>query len=414
MTAVLTYADIEPQDTLHLWDPYLPYGDMALFFGPGSLGKGRMLCSIIASTVRGEPVGTSTTAGPPADVIVIFPEDKAGEQVAWRLRAAGLTEREDLARVHDLTRLPDGSRFKLSAAPRHPGHLGRLRALIGELRDSGGNPRLVIIDPLAAVLGWGTMATNAGARQLVEPLQDMADETGVAVVAVGHTTKAGVLQGSAGLMQALRLVYRVGEDPLNTAHRVISAEKANNLPPDTGDLRFTIAEDDGGNPRVIWLDRAAIDEQRRGWRDAFAAAPAAATRPLTPPEARAAGCDHSHTRYGTSRQCADCPAARLRKPADAPPARPRPVTPAAPGGPPAPATAAPRTAPGSVRLERFAASVARGGGTRALGEHLILPAAQGACAADAGAALAWAQPWPGMWIARTASASYAVAAARNY
>ncbi len=119
-----------------------------------------------------------------------------------------------------------GARFKLSADGKHEGDLGQLRALVDELERMGRNPRLVILDPLAALVGWGTISTNQGARRLIEPLQNMARETGVAAVVVAHSLKSGVLQGSAGLQQAARLVYRVSRDKDNPAYRVLSVDRA--------------------------------------------------------------------------------------------------------------------------------------------------------------------------------------------
>ncbi len=231
----------------------IPRADVTLAFGQGAIGKGRMTWAIIAAVTR---------AG--GDVIVVLPEDKEDEAMAERGRAAGA----DMARVWNMTKLPgSASRFKLSAAERHEGHIGHLRGFIETLKEHGRRPRLVVIDPVSAVVGWGTMLQVAGARRLVEPLQDMADETGVAVLCVGHTTKDGKLAGSAGLSQALRLVYRVSVDPVNSAYRVITVEKANNLPPGVDGLRFTITEDGQGRARVEWLDRAAIEAQRTSWRE---------------------------------------------------------------------------------------------------------------------------------------------------
>lgn len=256
--AYTSFGEIEPLRTEYLLDRYprIPRGDVTLFFGEGSVGKGRMICSLIADVVRGG-----------GSVITVLPEDHPAEEVAPRLRAAGVP---DLSRVIDMTRLPGGSRFKLSADTKHDGDVGHLRQAIGELAEAGHDVRLVVIDPLAAVVGWGSIATNAGARRLVEPLQDLAMSTGVAVVVVAHSVKSGVLQGSAGLSQALRLVYKITKDPANPALRVLHAEKANNLVAE--DLRFTVEEGDDGQVRVIWLDRAEQDRRNRSWRAAPAAA----------------------------------------------------------------------------------------------------------------------------------------------
>lgn len=259
-TAYTSFSEIAPLPTEYLLDRYprIPRGDVTLFYGEGSVGKGRMICSLIADVVRGG-----------GSVITVLPEDHPAEEVAPRLRAAGVP---DLSRVIDMTRLPGGSRFKLSADTKHDGDVGHLRQAIGELGELGHDVRLIVIDPLAAVVGWGSIATNAGARRLVEPLQDLAMSTGVAVIVVAHSVKSGVLQGSAGLQQALRLVYKVTKDPANPALRILHADKANNLVAE--DLRFTVEEGDDGQVRVIWLDRAEQDRRNRSWRTPPAAAPA--------------------------------------------------------------------------------------------------------------------------------------------
>ncbi len=231
----------------------LPRADVTLAFGQGAIGKGRMTWAVIAAV---------TNAG--GDVIVVLPEDKEDEAMAERGRAAGA----DMTRVWNMTKLPgSAARFKLSAAERHEGHIGYLRGFIETLKANGRKPRLVVIDPVSAVVGWGTMLQVAGARRLVEPLQDMADQTGVAVLCIGHATKDGKLAGSAGLAQALRLVYRVSVDPVNSACRVITVEKANNLPPGVDGLRFTITADERGRARVEWLGKEAADRQRTAWRE---------------------------------------------------------------------------------------------------------------------------------------------------
>ena len=250
--AYTTFGEIEPLKTEYLLAgfPKIPRGDVTLFFGDGSVGKGRMICSFIAEVVN---------AG--GTVLTVLPEDHPNEEIAPRLRAAGVS---DLSKVIDLTRLPGGSRLKLSADMTHDGDVSLIRQAIEELTEAGHQVRMLVIDPLAAVVGWGSINTNAGARRLVEPLQDLAMSTGIAVCVVAHTVKSGVLQGSAGLQQALRLVYRVSRDPANPVLRILHAEKANNLVAE--DLRFAVEQGDDGHVRVVWLDRAEQDRRNKSWR----------------------------------------------------------------------------------------------------------------------------------------------------
>ena len=241
------HEDMRPLRRIDLWPGRIPFGDVTLLFGDGAVGKGRMIADLVARVTTGRPMPLCDGTAEAGSVIVVQPEDDPNEEVAWRLRAAGA----NLSRVYDLTRLRGGARFKLSADGKHEGDVPQLRALVDELGQAGRNPRMIVIDPLAAVVGWGSISTNAGARRLVEPLQDLAKDTGLAVLVVAHTVKSGVLQGSAGLPQALRTVYRVSRDKDNAAYRVLSLEKGNNVG-QVDDVKYTIAEDASGAVRVVW------------------------------------------------------------------------------------------------------------------------------------------------------------------
>ena len=157
-----------------------------------------------------------------------------------------------------------GVRLKLSAGSKEPGHLQLLATAIDDLNRNGHYVQLVVIDPIAAV-AIGTISTNRGARALIEPLQDLAANTGVSIICVAHAVKSGQLQGPPGLGDAARLVYRVGIDETDPTVRVLEAEKHNNLP-DSEPLRFTIEPDDSGRPRVVWLTADELDRRSCDWR----------------------------------------------------------------------------------------------------------------------------------------------------
>ena len=234
--------------------PRIPRGDVTLLFGEGAIGKGRLIWSWIAEVINSDDS---------AVVLVVLPEDHPNEQIAPRLRDAGVS---DPSRVVNLTRLPNGSRFKLSADLTHAGDLGLLRQYIGDISDTGREVRMIVLDPLASIVGWGSIQTNAGARRLLEPIQDLCQDTGIAGIVVAHTVTGGKLQGSFGLSQAARLVYRVSQDRVNPSVRIISVDKANNLP-EMEDLRFVLEGDDAGHVRVVMLDGAESDRRQRQWRE---------------------------------------------------------------------------------------------------------------------------------------------------
>lgn len=280
-TAFTTFDMIDPLPTEPLWPGFWPRGEVVGWYGEGGLGKGRAELDLAARITRGDPMPFCTGRTRPGSVILVLPEDHPSEQVRPRLDAAGA----DVSRVVDMTKLATGSRFKLSTTMTKDGDIGQLREAIETLRAtcagcrgmmSGGvcpacggtddmNPRLVIIDPLTAVIGWGSISTVAGARRAIEPLQDVAQNTGVTILLVMHSTKAGVLQGSAGIKQALRLLYKITKD-VNPMVRVIGLEKGNNQG-ETPDAKFTL-EDSAEGVKVIWLDRAEQDRRARSWREA--------------------------------------------------------------------------------------------------------------------------------------------------
>jgi hypothetical protein len=288
---MISFDQVPPQDTMLLSQrPYLPYGEVSLVYGEGSLGKGRMVQSIIAAVTNGQPVGLDeSTEDEAGDVIVILPEDKQGESAVKRLIAAGA----NLHRVWDLTRTSSGERFKLSATPRHPGHMPELRAAIKELREAGRNPRMIVIDPLGACIGEGTILTSKGARHLVESLQDLAEQTGMCLLVVAHPVTGGKLQGSWALQQALRSVFYVRRDENDPDLRLLANVKGNDVPPDlAGDIPFTIVDDAERGPRAVWIgakapEAAKVPQRGGDWRDELASRRAAKSAPAqaAPPPA---------------------------------------------------------------------------------------------------------------------------------
>ena len=184
-----------------------------------------------------------------------------------------------------------------------------LATAIDDLNKAGHYVQLVVIDPIAAV-ALGTISTNRGARALIEPLQDLAANTGVSIICVAHSIKNGQLQGSKGLEDAARLVYKVSVDATDPTVRLVEMQKHNNLP-DSEPLRFAIEADDAGRPRVVWLTAEELDRRSRDWRtpaavERVAEALTVMGRPLTPLEVSTlAGVTYGHARVLLCRMVRD-------------------------------------------------------------------------------------------------------------
>lgn len=211
------YADIEPEETVEIWPGKLHLKEAVLGAGEGGIGKGLWVADVAARVSLGDsmPDGSDGLDGP-RNVVLITPEDHIRRAMAWRLRAAGA----DLSRVFDLTTVL-GHDFTI------PDDLGLLKAEIERI----GDVALVIIDPLSQVVDRNLSTVKFVRRQVWGPLKALAEgkpgEPGCCVVAMHHLTKAGVVAGSAALVQSARLLLRFAKHEMDEELVVLQVEKTN-------------------------------------------------------------------------------------------------------------------------------------------------------------------------------------------
>jgi KaiC/GvpD/RAD55 family RecA-like ATPase len=257
------FSIIPPKPVDPLWEGWFLRRHVTLLVAPGGTGKGLLTIDMAArvtqgKTFPGEPEGT---VHEPEAVVLVSPEDDPNETVAWRLRAAGA----DLALVFNLTVLPDGSRFTLPDSVTS-GTLGRAVAEIEKA--TGKHVGLVVIDPLFAVSAVN-LSANKGARSVIDPLEQFAHDGRCAVVLTHHTVKSGATAGSKGLIDACRVVLRIGRDDkeLSSSIRVLTVEKANALSDTTDGIRYCIAGG-GETTCVTWpveVELLAAQLKSRGY-----------------------------------------------------------------------------------------------------------------------------------------------------
>jgi hypothetical protein len=258
---MFTFADPDraPLEAAWNWDGRMPRGHVVLIAGWRESAKGLVACNLAGAMTTGRPLPGETEAREPGDVVMICAEDDACEDLAWRLRAAGA----DLERVHDLSSLPDGSPFELSASKTSPGNVPELLAYLRMLRDEGRNPRLVVLDPLNALVMDGSIKTDQGARRVIGRLERVAQRTGVTIAVVHHFVKSGAIGGSQGLVDAPRWVYEIREDPMSPEYKILHLAKCNVAAAE--DLRYKIIRD-GHDSRIEWVERADVERETRAWR----------------------------------------------------------------------------------------------------------------------------------------------------
>jgi hypothetical protein len=199
------------------------------------------------------PDGTPGIAGG-AGVVLIAPEDGLADTIHPRLQRAGA----DLSRIISISTLPvanprTGDTYKL--AFRLPNDLETLLEATRHVQ-----AKLVIIDPLIAILGNKSTYKDTEVRISLEPLQMLIEHFGAACLMIGHPTKGSgknPLSRPDGWLPFLPIAssgLMVLKDPTDESKRVLAHVKSS-LSAQAASLSFSIAsEENSGDdrPSICW------------------------------------------------------------------------------------------------------------------------------------------------------------------
>lgn len=237
-----------------MWDGRIPLGSLALLGGREGIGKTTLAYTLAADVTQGKLPGDF--AGKPKSVIIAATEDSWEHTIVPRLMGAGA----DLTKVYriDVTSADD-----IATSMSLPRDVHSLKDAITRT-DTG----LVLLDPLMSRLD-GTLDSHRDTevRQALEPIVDIADKSGAAVLGLIHVNKGGSsdpltsLMGSRAFAAVARAVLFLMLDPDDDKVRLLGQPK-NNLGrlDDLPTLTFTIdtatvAETTEGvvtTGRVVW------------------------------------------------------------------------------------------------------------------------------------------------------------------
>lgn len=231
------FDQIRSEQVRWLWYPYIPAGKITLIQGDPGDGKTSFILAITALLTRGLPMPcTEGGAREPVNVIYQNAEDGLGDTVKPRLEQAGA----DCSRVQCID--DDDSPLTLGDS--------RIEKAIVE-----NNAKLFVVDPLQAFLGNGTDMHRANAtRPLLHKLSEIAEQTGCAIVLVGHMNKSGASKGmyrglgSIDIAAAARSILLIGRQADDSFARVMAPIKSSNAA-EGASILFTIDEEAG----VQWL-----------------------------------------------------------------------------------------------------------------------------------------------------------------
>lgn len=297
---LVSLSHVAPERVTWLSPGRLATGKLTILDGDPGLGKSTLLCDFAARITRGESL-PGGQPGPPRAVIIMSAEDDLFDTIRPRLDAAG----GDPNRVFSLSTLPGtlaaGRLFAI------PAHLPLLEDVITRL-----DVALLVIDPLVAFLERRLSVHNdQDVRRAGAALKDLAERTGIAIVAVRHLNKTASTNalyrggGSIGVIGAARCGLLLAADPDDPARRILASSKANLARPPASLAFRLVSVPNTDVARIAWegesphtaadLLRPATNRERatalnavRAWlRQALHAGPRPAAEMLT--EAQADG-----------------------------------------------------------------------------------------------------------------------------
>lgn len=214
-----------------LWYRFLAVNEINIIAGPSSIGKTTIAISVAAAVTRGGQLPDGAYA-PMGSVLVWSGEDSIEHTLAARFIAAGA----DMSKVFFIREAyENGNERPFDFQRDHE----RLVAHLEAHRDI----KVVLIDPIVSVVK-GNVNSNQAVRAGLEPLRALAEQYGVAIIGITHTTKGSAkkkpleqMTGSFAFGAVARVVIIVAKDkslPGNSKRGVIVLAKTNNAPEDGG------------------------------------------------------------------------------------------------------------------------------------------------------------------------------------
>jgi hypothetical protein len=184
-----TLADVEPEAVSWLWGGRIPRGKVTLLVGDPGSGKSFASLAISAAVTHGRPLPGDEVGAEPASVIIWNGEDGIADTI--RVRAEMCDARLERVHVIESAIEADGTIASFG--------LNHLRILAEEV-ERRSDVGLIVIDPIAALLGGVDAHRDSEVRAALQPVVELATRTGVAVVVIMHLRKS----------DASRSLYRVG------------------------------------------------------------------------------------------------------------------------------------------------------------------------------------------------------------
>lgn len=232
-------SDLEASEQTEVWKHWLVAGQVTILGGMPGTAKSTFLADLASRITRDDLMPDGTRCGNPGGIVFISYEEHTTERVIPRYFAQGAV----MGRIAILSKVKrevtgpgqaSETRFCL------PDDLPTLRDAIRYVHAS-----LVVIDPLMSMANPKfRLYGNQSTRELLQTLQDLAEDMGVAVIVINHFTKGNQkdplssLAGSKGSVDFVRSVWLASKDTAVPGRILLNNEKHSNGP-ETPQLAFS-------------------------------------------------------------------------------------------------------------------------------------------------------------------------------
>jgi AAA domain len=220
--AMTCVADVVPERVQWLWRNRIPRSMLSMLCGDPGTGKSFSSLAVAAAVSSGNPLPDGDARGEPQNVILWNAEDSKSHTIRPRAQAAGA----DLGRLfiidNEVDERGNVRRFTLDSVD-----------LIKKSMDDIGNVGLIIVDPVGSLFAGIDSHRENEVRAGLLPLQELAQQTGAAVLAIAHLNKKEAekavyrITGSIGFSAVPRSVLLCGLDPEDESKHIIVRAKGN-------------------------------------------------------------------------------------------------------------------------------------------------------------------------------------------